>query len=397
MRVLFAFADSVREWNCSQWRSLTPSDAINKYSNGKHSARCLPVADFAQSGHPAIQEFVNGFDIVIAQRNVFDPQIWAACDYWRALGKIVCVDLDDDYPRLTPQNPAHPFWIADVNNFKEQLGDSPIHLLREALRHVDALLSPNRKILEDWSDIVPGYYLPNYAEGEWYEGTTQKPMPRDDEQIIVGWGGSVSHFDSWFFSGLRDAMIPLLDKYPRLHWKLCGNDWRLMKWARETLPEERWHHQHGVPPPEWPAQVASFDIGVAPLCGPGAPQSEAYDQRRSWLKAIEYLLCGVPWIGSPGGVYDDLDGLGGFVIKENSPQEWMEAVSWVVDNLTTCKPQSAALMEWAFDNLTIGRQVEPYMATLTRVQAEVQARNNMRLPDVIYVSDLIQQEGASVQ
>lgn len=318
--------------------------------------------------------------------------MWAACDYWRALGRTVCVDLDDDYPRLTPQNPAHPFWIRDTNRIGEQVGMTPIDALTEAMRHVDALLSPNRNILDDWSDVVAGYYLPNYAQGEWYEGIKQKPTPKEDEQIVVGWGGSVSHFDSWYFSGIREAMIPLLEKYPRLHWKICGNDWRLMKWARETLPEGRWHHQPGVTPQEWPGQVASFDIGVAPLCGPGAPQSEAYDQRRSWLKAAEYLLCGVPWIASPGRVYEELDGVGGFLVKENSPAAWMEAISWAADNLAACKAQSRGLMAWAADNLTMGGKINDYMALLKRVQVESQSRAGLRLPDVVYVSDLTQQE-----
>ncbi|NIV35546.1 MAG: hypothetical protein GWN58_40660, partial [Anaerolineae bacterium] len=121
------------------------------------------------------------------------PQVWQACDYWRALGKTVVADLDDDYPRLTPQNPAHPFWVLDVNNMKAQSGLTPVRALEEGLRHVDALLSPSKEILADWADVVPGYWLPNYADGDWYEGIAQKPVPEDGEQITIGWGGSVSH------------------------------------------------------------------------------------------------------------------------------------------------------------------------------------------------------------
>jgi len=335
---------------------------------------------------------VNGFDFIIIQRNLFYPEIWDACTYWRAMGKIVCADLDDDYPRLTQQNPAHGFWIRDIHGIMAKIGMTPVRALENALGQVDALLSPSKEILSDWGDIVPGYWVPNYAEGAWYEDIEQKPLPGDNEPIIIGWGGSVSHFDSWWFSGIRKTMIPLLEKYPRLHWKLCGNDWRLMGWAKDTLPTERWHHQPGVSPQEWPQQVASFDIGVAPLCGLGAPQAETYDNRRSWLKAVEYLLCGVPWLSSPGPVYRDLDGQGGHLVRENSPEAWMEAISETIDNLAQYKERSRALMSWAKDTLTIDARVEDaYIQLLNRIRAEAQSRTGLRLPNITYVGDMIEQ------
>jgi len=372
-----------------RWRSKTPSDCINKFGEGKHRARLLPMADFSNYGHPAIQEFVAGFDTIIVQRNLFHPQTWAACDYWRCLGKLVCGDLDDDYPRLTPQNPAHSFWILDVNGIKGASGVSPVNALAEGLRHLDALLSPSKVILQDWGDIVPGYLLPNYAQGEWYEGVEQKPAPQEEERIVIGWGGSVSHFDSWWFSGLRDAIVPLCEKYPRLHWRLCGNDWRLMRWAAQALPRERWEHQTGVSPQEWGRSVAQFDIGLAPLCGPEAPQAEAYDNHRSWLKAVEYLLCGVPWLASPGPVYEDLTGKGGFLVEKNTPEDWIRAISRVVDNLEQYRAASRDLMPWARDTLTMEKNVGTYIRLFERIQSEVAARHKFRLPDVTYVADMM--------
>lgn len=386
MKFLFVFADTQTEWNCSQWRSLTPSDGINKWGGGQHEARCLSCPDFAQYGHPTIQQFVSRFDVINVQRNIFHEMMWHACDYWRALGKVVCADLDDDYAGLTPQNPAHRFWIrAKDGELLEDIGTTPVLALEEGLRHVDALISPNRLILEDWAHVVPGYRLPNYAQGEWYESIEQKPTPADDEPIIIGWGGSVSHWDSWWFSGLKEAMIPLLEKHPRLHWKICGNDFRLIPYLSGYLPADRWTHQPGVPPQEWPHVVASFDIGVAPLCGPGAPQSEKYDQRRSFIKASEYMLCGVPWLASPGVVYEDLDGKGGRCVAENSPQMWFDAVSDAVEHIAECKAEAARWLPWARENLTMQAHVNTYVQLFARIQAEKQARLGLRLPDVLYV------------
>ena len=179
--VLFAYADGVQEWNCSEWRQHTPSNGLNAAG---HRGRMLPLGDFMQYGHPVIQQFVSEFDVIVVQRNLFEPQVWAACDYWRALDKLVCADLDDDYPRLTPQNPAHMFWIKDASGLERRTGLPPVKALEEGLRHVDALIAPSRTLLADWADVVPGMYFPNLAHGPWYESIEQKPLPGAAASVI---------------------------------------------------------------------------------------------------------------------------------------------------------------------------------------------------------------------
>lgn len=384
MNFVFCFADSANEWNTSQWRSLTPSDGINEHCS--HSARCIPLGDFVNYGHPGVQAAVGAADVIIVQRNLISKEIWDACDYWRGVGKLVVADLDDDYPHLLPQNPAYKFWIQDIAELEKNTGYKPIDALREGFRHVDALVSPNELILQDWADILPGYWLPNYAQGKWYEGTKQKAI---SDEIIVGWGGSVSHFDGWWFSGLREAVPVINEKYPRVIWKICGGDKRIKELFDDIAPG-RWIDQPGVPPQEWPKQVASFDVGVAPLCGPGSEQGERYDLRRSWLKAIEYLLTGVPWVASRGIVYEKLSGRGGLLI-ENSLEAWVDGLSEILDNLEQYKTVSKKLMPWARKNLTIEQCVDDYVGVFEQILADRNAKRKIRLPNVFYAADIIDQ------
>ena len=385
MHFVFCFADNENEWNTSQWRSLTPADGIN--ASQEHTARCIPLSNFRLYGDAVVQDVVGRADIIVVQRNLLEQAVWDACDYWRLQGKLVVADLDDDYPHLLPQNPAFKFWIEDKASLKEQTGYTPIEALTEGFRHVDALVSPNRLILEDWAHVVPGYWLPNFADGKWYKGIEQKPLPADDEPVIVGWGGSVSHYDGFWFSGLKDAMPIITERYPRVVWKICGSDTRIKRMFRELLPADRWIDQPGVPPAEWPKQVTSFDVGLAPLCGPGSPQGERYDLRRSWLKAEEYLLCGVPWVASEGVVYKDLDGHGGFMVP-NTVDAWVDGIGRVLDNLDAYKTESRELLPWARDNLLMENQVEPYIAVFRRILAERNARANANLPNVVYAAGL---------
>lgn len=389
MNIVFCFADSANEWNTSSWRAHVPSNGLNAHLS--HGGRCIPLSDFVQYGHPSIQAIIGEADAIVVQRNLLNKEIWDACDYWRGLGKLVVADLDDDYPHLTPQNPAYSFWILDKGGLEAQTGYKPIDALTEGFRHVDALISPNRLILKDWSKIVPGYWIPNYAYGEWYKDIKQKPTSQLDEDIIIGWGGSVSHWDGWWFSGLGEAVPILTEKYPRIKWKICGNDHRVLKWFGELVPENRWLHQPGVPPGQWPQQVASFDIGLAPLCGPDAPQGESYDQHRSWLKALEYALCGVPWVGSDGGVYDELESdTSGFCVV-NSVKGWVDGISKIVDGLDGFKRKAKRQLPWSRANLIMENVVDRYVLVFQRMLSERNASLNMRLPGVLYTKDLFEQ------
>lgn len=381
--IVFAFADSTSEWNTSEWRSRTPSDALN--GSGRYVGRCIPISDFAKYNHPSIIDIVGAADVIVVQRNLLSKDVWEACDYWRGVGKLVVGDLDDDYPHLLPQNPAYNFWIKDKLDLKGRTGYTPIEALTEGFRHLDALVSPNRHILDDWAEIVPGYWLPNYARWEWWKKIRQKPVPAFEDKIVIGWGGSVSHFDGWWFSGLREAIPAITDAYPTVWWKICGSDQRI-KDLFDKLAPDRWIDQAGVPPDKWPLQVASFDIGLAPLCGPDSEQGQRYDSRRSWLKAIEYILAGAPWIASDGGVYEELDGKGGVVI-ENTAAAWIKAITIMINELPEHKIASKKLMRWGRDNLTIEHQIDDYVRVFDHIYADHHARHNIRLPNVFYAID----------
>lgn len=386
MNIVFAFADSQNEWNTSEWRGHIPSNGLNTHPD--HEARMIPIQEFSSYAHPVVQEIIGPADAVVVQRNLITPDIWEACDYWRGMGKVVVADLDDDYPNLTPQNPAYKFWILDKANLKEKIGKTPVEALIEGFRHIDALISPNELILSDWAKRVPGlrgYWVPNYAHWPWYEDIEQKPI---DDKIIIGWGGSVSHYDSWWFSGLRDAVPIITEKYPNVVWKICGGDIRVKQWFKQ-LGADRFIDQVGVPPSEWPKQVASFDIGLAPLCGPGYPQGEAYDLRRSWLKSVEYLLAGVPWIASGWDVYGKLDGRGGFIV-ENTVDDWVKALEEVIGKLEEYKTASNELMPWARDNLSMPHVAEKYVKTFQQISADKAIDLQVRLPNIVYAQDLIE-------
>ena len=410
------YADSPQEWNCSQWRCLIPADAIN----GEHEAgRCPHTAKLyflptALAWHtPQIQNALGMADVLVFQRNVITSDVWAAMDYFRAIGKAVVVDLDDHYAHLPPSNPAHAYWIVN----RPGLDPAPVEALAEGLRHADALTSPSKIILQDWNHIVPGYWVPNWTRRLCFEPLKQKPVgdvdltfdyeaqpegkpplfvakPRPDSAgwIVLGWGGSISHVDSWLYSGIVEALDRLFEKWPQLRLKFCGHEGRLNyvfeKWGDRVM------RQMGVKPEHWPHVVSTFDIGLAPLdtrpldppWRAGAPIA-SYDERRSWLKAVEYLSAGVPWAASKSLTYDDLARWG--TLAENTADGWFRALDDMIEHLAACKQIAWERRRWAFAHVTMEANANRYADIFGRIIAEKNVKAGARLPGVAYTTQAV--------
>jgi hypothetical protein len=412
LRICHLYADSPGEWNCSQWRCLTPADALNgEHEAGRtpHTARLFYLPSALEWHNPEVQKTLGMFDVLIFQRNVILPEVWAAMSYWRAIGKTVCIDIDDMYSQLPPSNPAHNFWTRNAPG----LDPDPVAALIEAMRHADALTAPSRVLLADFDHVVKGYYVPNYTRRLWYAGLTQKPAGAPDVafgyagtadapelaqtargatngQVYLGWGGSISHVDSWLYSGVVPALDRLFEKHPHVYLKFCGHETRL-----DDLVFKRWGDrvvkQGGVKPEHWPLVVSTFDIGLAPLdtrpldppWRPGAPVA-SYDERRSWLKGVEYLTAGVPWVASESATYADLRRWGTLV--PNTEAAWFAALDDMVTRLPHHKAVAWDRRRWALRKVTMEANANAYGDIFGRIMAERGARAGARLPGVRYVA-----------
>jgi glycosyltransferase involved in cell wall biosynthesis len=410
LHFIYLYADSASEWNCSEWRALSPSSAINaEHEAGRtpHTAQLFFMPTALDWRHPEVQKKIGRGDVLVFQRNAIIKEVWDAMDYWRALGKLVVLDTDDHYPGLPPSNPAFDYWIRN----KPNMNPEPILALTEGMRHADFVTSPSKVILDDWSHILPGYHLPNWTRRAWYEPLVQKPIgapdivfdydldeqkqarfkfgkrPDSEGLVMLGWGGSISHVDSWIYSGVMEALDRIFEKYPQARLKFCGFEGRLdylfKRWGDKVIK------QAGVRAQEWPQVVATFDVGLAPLdlrplepWREGAPIA-AYDERRSWLKGVEYLSAGVPWVGSQSLTYADLGRWGTLV--DNTPDAWFNALSRKIDNLKTEKETAWERRRWAFKHVTFESNVTKYGEIFGRMVAHKQARGGGSLPDVVYV------------
>lgn len=330
MNIVYVYADTPAEWNCSEWRCAIPARAINKVAG--HSARLVWIDDFSLN-RPVAREACAAANLIVVQRNLFG-RVLQAIAYWQGQGKAVIADFDDAYDLLPESIGAYHFWrrgmIPQLNGDGQitwrKLPFDPLVEFKRGLRLVHAATVPSRQLAADWQEYTDVRVLPNYLDLEKYVFVP----PRPHEGIILGWGGSVSHFDSFAGSGIFQALARVVAARPNVRVMICGNDTRIFEHL--PLPPERKIHHPFVPFARWPHVLATFDIGLAPLHGP-------YDQRRSWIKALEYMVMKIPWVGTEGAPYHDLAAYGWLV--PNDPTAWEHALLTLIDHLDEYKAQAA--------------------------------------------------------
>jgi len=342
---------------------LALSDALNAAGERgePYKGKLLHISGFTSYLDPVIQDYVLPASVVILQRNLINESTREAAAYYHGLGKVIAVDLDDSYPTLPWSNPAHRFWIEDPEQ------RHPLLHLEQGLRELDGLVSPNRNILRDWEHACRGYHLPNFAREAWWTNLPTREEIKATKgltgRIVIGWGGSVSHYDSWVGSGISEALQGVCRRHPEVVMQICGNDERVPYWLHRYVDRDHLATQGGVQPSDWPKSVVGFDIGVAPLFGP-------YDQRRSWIKGLEYLLGGVPWIGTVGEPYRDLVGLG--VQIPGGMDAWESALENMIRNLKQEQELAAARVALA-QGWFVERSLERIKQTYDKIKQDAQA------------------------
>ncbi len=326
MKIVYVYADNLQEWNCSEWRCAVPARAINRA--GRHSAEMLSINDFSLTT-PQAQSICSSADIIVVQRNLFGS-VLSAVQHWKARDKILVADFDDAYNLMPSSNGSYRFWHDGIVNradgSQDKLDPAPLTQFKWGLRLVHAATVPSKRLADDWHNYAEMYYLPNYIDLEKYQNVRRE----SHKGIIIGWGGSVSHLQSFMGSGVMTALQQVCRTRPQVKVMVCGNDKRVFDAL--PIPEEQKILQPWVPYNEWANVLAKFDIGLAPLHG-------TFDERRSWIKVLEYMVMKIPWVASEGPAYQDLRPYGWLV--KNTSGAWERVLLDMVDHLENYKEEAS--------------------------------------------------------
>lgn len=326
MKIAHIFADSIGEANSSLWRGRIIVDALRRVG---HTISFTHIDTWMKDSR---RSDLADADIIIIERVLVEESIQRA-QFWRERGKAVVVDIDDAYHLLQSfeesGNQASKFWrdgivditYADGSKVEKRLGIKPLEQFRQGLKFCAGLTMPSRVLAEDWKTYAKCWFVPNYIDQERYLPFT-RPLPHRTDEIIIGWGGSMSHKISFEKSGVATALRNVLRQRPQAKLMVCG-DQRIIDIVK--CPPQQAIHQPYVTWNEWPRVLSRFDIGLAPLHG-------KYDWSRSAIKGVEYSTMGIPFIATGCPTYIDFQdaGVGEYIQdgEDNSGAIGDRAVLW---------------------------------------------------------------------
>lgn len=349
MNILYIASDGLKEINSSLYRVCYIGDALRRKG---HKVNVINVRQWLNNTKECVV-YCSQADIIHLQR-VLVTDTHERIKYWRSQGKAVVADWDDSYENILDSNAAAPFWkkgevtikAAEGIEFNKKLDEHPVDQFRKGLTICTAGITPSEVLSKDWQKYAPTYVVKNYFDVSRYVGA-QKERP-DKKYIYLGWGGSLSHTQSWEWSGIQHALQAILSEREDVRLFLVG-DQRVL----EQLPirRDRIIFHPYVPWWDWARMLSYYDIGLAPLSG-------IYDDRRSSLKVAEYIACGLPFVATRSPVYEEFFNVnsGKFILPGDDRNSYiMRAEQWykntidVIDNLSNYRQK-------AEKNMHIGAQ-----------------------------------------
>jgi glycosyltransferase involved in cell wall biosynthesis len=358
---------SNKSGNCSQHNCINNVIGINKTQN--HSAQSIHISEFVANTENS-QKLCTAADIIVIERNYFGDTL-TIIQYWKVRGKTIIGIFDDAYQMMHPKNVSYGFWNrGEVKLVNEKGGEQvvymkpiPLEQFKWGLRLFKALQMPSYHLADDWKEYCPTYYIHNHLDIEKYQNVTPL-LPHDG--LVIGWCGSMSHYDSFATSGVLTALKKIGKSYPKIKF-LFGGDKRIFDLVEV---DNKVHHPY-VPAEQWSSLLKTIDIGIAPLHG-------EYDKRRSWIKALEHLALKTPCIASDLPTYNELHDY--IKITPNGSKWWETAIVDMIENYSIYKEKADTIGYDFAVSQSIDNNIEETIALYQKIVTMPYPEHFIKLP-----------------
>lgn len=270
-------------------------------------------------------------DVMVLQRVSF-AHTAQAVSMIRARGVAVVVDMDDDLTKIDPSNPA--FWALRTDG----VGRMAHHNYRNAHQAcLDATLVTvsTPALLKVYAPHGRGLVIENRVPAAYLD-------IEHVDSATIGWPGSVhSHPADLYQLG---PAIQRLVREGASYWGVGPIEGLARGLSLPSAPQT----SGSVSMQEYPQRVAQIGVGIAPLA------QTAFNRSKSWLKPLELMACGVPFVAQNFEEYRRLvrrSGLG-LQLLADDPKDWYRRVKRLVDNERLRQDLSAAGRAYA-EEMTI--------------------------------------------
>lgn len=279
----------------------------------------LPADDWSATwGAPGAD--IHDYDVVIGQRIAGHNDLWL--DICRNPNVLAVYELDDDILNIDPDNTV-PYQIY------APLVDGT----RQNISAADVVTVSTPKLAEYISSINKNVVvLRNCVSRE----LVNQVRPRSG-QLTVGWAGSMFHQQDWH--GMPERLRDFHARVPYAQFHMIGADY-----TRGLVPTRT----TGWSTIDRYYSALDFDIGIAPIV------RTPFNERKSWIKLLEYAALGIPAVATNAGQYDEWieHGVNGFLVANDA--DWVEYLVMLSD--VGYRTSASTYAREKADKFTIERQ-----------------------------------------
>lgn len=247
--------------------------------------------------------------------------------HWRARDKVILIDLST--PAFLQKGKGIYQLGGQITTGNPVKKIPPIYVEAErmiwSLKLADGVVTNSQKIYEDWVNIIPIIYLPDFIDLDPYLLHPYEPHPNVRIGVNLCEGGVVKLRQT----GLQAALETIGEEYSSLQVVVYGEDPPMGCELR--LPSDRIRLIPGVDYQQWQATLASLDIGILPRLG-------EMDIRTGREDVLELMVMQIPWIASDGIWCHELRRYGWMV--QNHEGAWERIMKDMISDLEGYRNES---------------------------------------------------------
>jgi glycosyltransferase involved in cell wall biosynthesis len=305
-------ATRLDDGGCGNYRIKAPLTIL-----GRHGARTLVV----DAWHPKFVQWMPAnleeYTHILCQRE-HRPGLLERLLALRGEGASLVYEVDDNLHKVHPSSHAFQFFRP---------GSETVRNLDTFIRHTDGMIVTTADLAGQYGHLHNNIrVIPNYIDFSLRDWDT--PVKRHsmlEGKIVVGWAGSHTHQDD--YAPLQQVLREVLLQHDNVIFAICSSRPMMAQFIRGCqIPVERICALDPVPFAHYPAILAQFDIGLAPL------KDTEFNRAKSDLKLKEYLARGVPYVATDIAAYRRFHlatgGVGGYLCRSIS--DWENALQTLI-------------------------------------------------------------------
>jgi glycosyltransferase involved in cell wall biosynthesis len=278
----------------------------------------------------------------------------------------VDIPPDTEMRVKTPEGEDKVIWTEGVE-FSALENKTKLMQYKATLELSDGVTCSTPEVAKYVKEAVPHantFVYPNCIDFDSYPAVELAPHPKE---VRIMWQGSDTHYEDLF--PLYDSILELTNRYPQVQWIFWG---AVPPQVYAQLPENRYRVLPWVLYAEYKVRLATInhDINIVPL------KPTLFNNSRSGIKWYESSAIHKPaaTVAQRVPSYSEIeDGVTGLLF--DTPAEFVQQVSRLIENATERKQMAANAHEWMRQN----RDVYKIVPSLYNFYTEMREANIKRL------------------